>query len=395
MKSKQVKIKDLQFAFEGLDLAETGENNEQKQFSGTAYSGLPIFNHPYWGNLIFDTSNITSEPLVPVLFNHDPNRIVGFGSLRVDSGIFIDGKFSDVTPDGQQVRGMIEEGFPMKQSVFIEPSRVDKVGEGKTFSVNGQELSGPFTIFRDSKIKEVSMTPLPADSNTETHLFNERLSGTISLEEQDMSEDKKVEEPKVEEPKTEEPKTEAPATEEPKAEEPKKAEPETSDEEKQFMELAKSDLSKAFKFACGCKGKTEDAAVSLSDENDQLKNEIAELKKQMKKQERFSDLEDMEASKGLKFSDEAKESMLGLDDESFSSLIKGVKVENKKAVSKELLKEAKFSSDSQPTFDISGLELDTAVGMQNAAKKFMEFKKTQGQTIDQIDAIVEIQKLTA
>lgn len=378
---KQIKIKDLHFEF-----AEArAETADKKQFGGIAYSGKPIFQHPYWGNLIFDTSSIASQPKIPVLFNHDPNRIVGFGELKVDGAIYIEGKFSEVTEEGRMVKGMLEEGFPMKQSVFIEPAQIKKIDEGVKFSVNGQSLEGPFTVFVDSTIKEVSMTAMPADINTETNLFNDRLNGTIKVEEIKMEKEiKKDSEEEI-----------------------------VLTNEQKFMEIAKTDLAEAFKFACSCETKETKLAVDedgdgIDDETGEevdertredlleeirvLTEELEELRSDALEQSVFSKFADLEANTGLKFSTEAKKSMLGLSEDQIDAVIKGVKVEKKKVIPSKLFTQSK-NSESVNTFDITGLDLDSSRGFTKAAEKYMKFKASKGEELTQYEAVIALQKL--
>lgn len=80
----KVARKHLHFNDAIINAEKLDDSKQNRKFVGVAYSGKPILNHPHWGNLIFDLSDITSKPQIPVLFNHDTNRIVGFGSITVN-----------------------------------------------------------------------------------------------------------------------------------------------------------------------------------------------------------------------------------------------------------------------------------------------------------------------
>lgn len=382
----------MQFGLDSMGF-ETGEEGN-RQFSGTAYSGLPIMNHPFWGNLIFDTTTISSEPKIPVLFNHDANRIVGFGTLRTEGAIFIDGTISKATEEGRMVEGLLDEGFPMKESVYIEPQIVQKFSKGQKFTINGQELVGPFTVFRNSKVKEVSMTPLPADINTGTTIFNDRLNDTIILEEQQMSEEiKETEELKTEEVKEQSEET-AETTEE------KQPEPEVSEEtkepaeesdEKKFSDLVnKGDLTGAFKFACGCENKNSKKGASelekLQAKFDELMGKYNDLKSSNSKKERFSEIETAEAKHGLKFSDSAKDKLSEMDKEALDAILSGLKIENKKQINPKLFGEVN-ADNSVIEYDQNDPE-----ALHGAAMKFKEAQEAKGIMIPAGQAVLEFMK---
>jgi hypothetical protein len=423
MSKKNTPLTALQFGLSDYKFME-GQQDTARKFSGTAYSGLPIMNHPFWGNLIFDTSSISSEPIIPVLFNHDAGRIVGQGSIRVNGAIFIDGTISKSTDDGRMVEELLDEGFPMKESVYIQPARVDKFEAGSTFSVNGQELEGPFTVFRDSVIKEVSMTPLPADINTGTQIFNENLNKSIEIEEVVVSdaeikeevkeepkeevkeetegklegEDSKEDESKQEGPKEEEkPEPKEEAKEEPKEEvEPAEDKPadELPEDERKFMDLVSAgDLRDAFAFACGCESKSKRAGESdldkLQKKFDELLKKYNDLKSKAKKDERFSEIEASEEKSGVKFSQDAKSALLALDDKAFAEVVSGVKAQTKRKLDPRLFSEAK-KSDSQ----VETIEFDenSPASIQEAARKFADAKAKQGIKMNTHEAVLEVLK---
>ena len=51
-------------------------------------------------------------------------------------------------------------------SAHIDPARVESLPAGKTASVNGQTVTGPILILRDSDVREVSFTPTGVDKST-------------------------------------------------------------------------------------------------------------------------------------------------------------------------------------------------------------------------------------
>lgn len=141
-----------------------------RRFSGVAYSGQVIPNHYWWGNVIFDLSSI--EPpakAFPALVNHDGDAVAGFiddfniepDGIKIGGPlIFADGYKGKYVADGS------DAGFPWQMSVCIKPGSIEEVAPGTSVAVNGQSLEGPLTIFRNSKLTEVSFTPTGWDANT-------------------------------------------------------------------------------------------------------------------------------------------------------------------------------------------------------------------------------------
>ena len=140
----------------------------QRRFSGVAYTGEPITNHPYWGTVAFDLSLIQVPDRMPILLNHDGDSIVGFSDEHAvtPEGLVLGGVLSRATRAGQQVTALSDEGFPWQMSVRIQPSRIEELAVGATTQVNGRTLTGPAYIFRESSIVETSFTPTGWDSGT-------------------------------------------------------------------------------------------------------------------------------------------------------------------------------------------------------------------------------------
>lgn len=286
LKFKSVKKSDLVFS----DTNDFSVSDDRK-FSGVAYSGQPILNHPFWGNLAFEISSMTSKNKIPILFNHDMEKIVGSGTLTFTDKVEVQGKISSTTEHGRTAYSLIkEEDFPMQESVYIEPSSIVSLKSGEKVTVNGYELFGPGTIFKGGKIKEVSLTPLGADSETSTTIFS-NMNEVINIqEEQKMTE-----------------------------------------EMKKFTELFSKDPEEAFKFACSCQGekanegqdkdkKIEELTNSLNEALEKIvklesvAKEKASLERKEKIQKIFNDLM-------ITLNPEIQESYLEMSDEKFSKVV--------------------------------------------------------------------------
>lgn len=305
------------------------------------------------------------------------------------------------------VQGLLDEGLELQESVYIEPSNIRRVAKGKKFTVNNQELVGPFTVFENSKIKEVSITPLGADENTSTLIFSDNMNEEIEITTQgeyNMSEEIKEEEVKVE-PVVEasidetlvkeEPKVEA---EEAVAEEAKEEEVKeelSEDEEKKFSAakavLIAEGIDAALKFAC-CGGCASKEAKTSSEDVDGLKAEIAKLRKELaeykkkgKKKQRFSLIEDLSSKTGLKFSESAQEKLADLEDEAFEAVISGLSVEKKQ------FSETMFSNETDTKelkVELDETNLNT---VSETVYAFMDkHEKTTGEKISYSEAYIKL-----
>ncbi len=162
--------KEKQFAFSvpaTFSMDGTADQKKRK-FSGVAYSGDVIPNHYYWGSVIFDLSTMSVPSKLPALIDHDRAARCGFAtsfSISNDSGLTVAGDLMS-NEHGKAVAAESDEGFPWQMSVHISPGSIEEIKAGFSAVVNGRELSGPLTVFRNSRISEVSFTATGWDSNT-------------------------------------------------------------------------------------------------------------------------------------------------------------------------------------------------------------------------------------
>lgn len=141
----------------------------RRRFKGVGYTGDMIFNHPYWGNVVFDLSLMNVPEKMPILRDHYLERIVGHSDkfeISTQTGLELEGFLSKSTPFGQEVIALSDEGFPWQMSVRIKPDRIEEVSAGASFTVNGKAFTGPAIIFRESNILETSFTPTGWDRGT-------------------------------------------------------------------------------------------------------------------------------------------------------------------------------------------------------------------------------------
>lgn len=300
MKFIKAKKKDLIFS----DHEQFADIADDRTFSGIAYSGKMIKGHPFWGDLIFDVSSMKSKPKIPILFNHDMEKIVGSGKLTFTNEVKVSGNISSVTEHGKYLYELIKvEGFPMQESVYIEPETIRNLQKNETMTVNGEEVIGPATIFMGGKIKEVSLTPLGADSETSTTIFS--LNEEIEIQQETTM----------------------------------------TEEMKQFAELFTKSPEEAFQFACSCEQKKQGEAASEGEsELEALKAEVAALKEENEKLkaaqkekaslERKGRLEKAFKDLGVTLNQEMEEMYLEMGEEKFSKVIQGLEKDATDSVTK-------------------------------------------------------------
>jgi hypothetical protein len=140
----------------------------RRQFSGVAYSGEVIKKHWYWGDVVFDLHSMSVPSKLPALIDHDRGARCGYvleHDISENAGLTVKGNLLSNT-HGAAVAAESDEGFPWQMSVHIEPGSVEEVMSGSSVTVNGRSFAGPITVFRNSKIAEVSFTATGWDSNT-------------------------------------------------------------------------------------------------------------------------------------------------------------------------------------------------------------------------------------
>ena len=141
-------------------------------FSIDAYTGAVIDSH--YGRLTFDVAGMKAKSKIPILREHQRDRIVGYGETFSQDQVFmVNGKFTAATPDGQECLALADEGYPWQASVGIRPVKIKTLKANETLVVNGKTLSGPAEVWTQSEVGEVSFVSLGADNNTSISVFSD------------------------------------------------------------------------------------------------------------------------------------------------------------------------------------------------------------------------------
>jgi hypothetical protein len=158
------------------DEKKAGKQMAAGRFTLVANSGKPMLNVPGWGTLGIELSGIRAKRRVPALMDHDVSARVGVFDRRkiTAQGLVMSGSFLRRSKLARQIDQEMRDGFPMEASVRLQPIAIEEVAEGESAMVNGYELRGPATIFRESELRETSLVTLGQDPNTAVATLSER-----------------------------------------------------------------------------------------------------------------------------------------------------------------------------------------------------------------------------
>jgi hypothetical protein len=166
---KKVPRRALRFA-NGVVVENTAPEGEvPSRFFMVGYTGGKM-SSGFFGDIVIDTAGVDigeDGKKFTILREHDPNRIVGYGTVtRVDGAIHVDGRFSKVTEDGKEVAGLLAEEQPLQASISIDRVQASEVPDDESFEANGRAFSGPVVAVPSSRLREVSFAALGADADT-------------------------------------------------------------------------------------------------------------------------------------------------------------------------------------------------------------------------------------
>jgi hypothetical protein len=141
-----------------------------------AYSGGIIKGHWWWGDLAIDLEGMKfPKKKYPLLEDHETGKKIGFitklstegNQLTVVGAEFID------TEESIKFRENSAQGFPYEASIYARPTKIQTLQEKETAMVNGYEMKGPGTIWRECTFKESSVCTFGYDSNTKSAAMSE------------------------------------------------------------------------------------------------------------------------------------------------------------------------------------------------------------------------------
>lgn len=148
------------------ELQDCPDGKGRRRFSMLAYTGAVV--DRTYGKFVIDLEGIQHREKVPMLLNHDGNKIVGFADRMGcdEEGLRMSGFLTDKTAEGRLVADLSDEGFPWQASVGLSVLERENFGDDEVCEINGMTLQGPISVARKSKLLETSFLYSGADSNT-------------------------------------------------------------------------------------------------------------------------------------------------------------------------------------------------------------------------------------
>lgn len=127
-----------------------------------------------YGEIAIDLAGLELPATIPVLADHDAtlSGVIGPGKPSTDGRqLIVEAELAD-TPAAKTVLSIIESGVQLQASLGADATERERepVAAGDKVQVNGQTLTGPFTLITKAKLKEMTVTPLGADDKTSVSL---------------------------------------------------------------------------------------------------------------------------------------------------------------------------------------------------------------------------------
>jgi hypothetical protein len=159
------------FRFAAPVRVEAGAADNPRRLFIVGYTGGPM-RVEGMGRIVVDLSGLELPNSIPVLADHDATLkgVVGAGNPTTDGRqLLVSATLAD-TPAAATVLSIIESGVELQASLGAEPLEHEPVEEEETVQVNGQTLTGPFSLITRAKLKEMTVLPLGADDKTSVSL---------------------------------------------------------------------------------------------------------------------------------------------------------------------------------------------------------------------------------
>ena len=157
-----------------LQLRANPDTKVPAQFSGVAYSGGLV---PSYGCVI-DISSTTLAERMPLLLEHARSDMIGVVESNSTAGnrISVGGKlFSDVPRNSaERLAQQAQRGAVYQMGVGLFGYSEEAIPVGHSLTVNGKTMTGPVTVLRSGKVREVSIVTLGADYNTRSDWTDSR-----------------------------------------------------------------------------------------------------------------------------------------------------------------------------------------------------------------------------
>lgn len=318
---------------------------------GTAYTGAEVFTAA--GKIVINSETLANAGKnISILFNHDPYYIIGKGGVKASSGqILSDYDLYDVEQaNNANYFRMLRDGHPFQQSVFAMPGEILRVGQNPVM-VNGSPFSNGL-VYENTKIEEVSLCPVGADSDTKADVKGDYGRSFVSLS--------------IDTP-------------------PKQETPKMDELQKLTTEIASLKAENAK--LCACAEMDKEASKTLEQQLVEVRKQLSDLQsihqkleEDMKKTVDQTKLSMIESS-GVQVPESLKPSLLSNDIDSIQKILDDMKVAVPEIkLSHSFKKPAYVEKDDQRAIDLDTARQANANGSPSQFSKRVEQIKSQGHT---------------
>lgn len=140
-----------------------------RRFSMNAYNGGAMSINGFNVPIVVDLAGLSvGKSSRPILFNHQFEDVVGH-TEKIDNDrrkLTAVGVVSGTGPRATEIVAAADNGFPWKASIGARMVKQEIVRQGASVVVNGQAISGPAIIARQSVLGEISFVAIGADDTT-------------------------------------------------------------------------------------------------------------------------------------------------------------------------------------------------------------------------------------
>lgn len=175
----------------GIAIQAAAGDKKKPSFEILAYTGGMLRVAYYYYPVVVDLQGITIPEKYPLLLQHqnDVEAVGGQVTTTVNDGKQITQK-GDLYGEDEKVKGIIEKakaGHEWKASIGVQPVVMERVQEGATVQVNGQQFNGPIYVARKSEMQETSIVAIAADEKSKVSIQAKKAANPSQQETQIMA----------------------------------------------------------------------------------------------------------------------------------------------------------------------------------------------------------------
>ena len=162
-----------------------------------AYSGS-LMHVSGWGDVVVDLAGLSMASDVPLLCDHENKlgSVLGSGVPQIRDGeLHVTGTLA-ACPAAEHVTALSKSGVSLSASVGLSVTKSQTVAAGHTIEANGKSVTSDsnFSLITASKLKEISVVPIGADSGATVDIAAKATLGDSQVDKQEQERRAKVRE---------------------------------------------------------------------------------------------------------------------------------------------------------------------------------------------------------